>query len=99
MQVEQIKEKFGGLRFYTKGYGSKEIRNIICEAENKSYTICESCGRPGKLNKKDWWVTVCKFCAFENMIKQYYFEMRFFLKNLLRSKKSAIPAQKIKNSS
>lgn len=46
--VTQIKEKFGGLRFYI-GVGSEEIFNIINEYEKLSYTICEECGMPGKL--------------------------------------------------
>lgn len=47
--VHQVKEKFGALRFYIGG-GSDEIFDLIQEAENKSITICEECGEPGKVS-------------------------------------------------
>lgn len=44
----EVKEKFGGLRFYLDGWSSKgEI--LILEAMKKSFTICENCGKKGKL--------------------------------------------------
>lgn len=61
-QVTQVKEKFGGLRFYIED-GSTEIFNRIHEAENESYKICESCGKPGKLDQREYWVrTLCPDC-------------------------------------
>jgi len=58
-QVTQVKEKFGGLRFYISG-GSTEIYDRITEAETKSYTICEECGAPGELRKDlGWYFTLC----------------------------------------
>ena len=47
-KIAQIKEKFGGLRFYTYSV-TDEIDKIIDEAEKKSFTICEVCGDKGKL--------------------------------------------------
>lgn len=38
-QVCQIKEKFGGLRFYING-APDEVHKLIREAEDKSYEIC-----------------------------------------------------------
>jgi len=41
--VEQVKEKYGGLRFYTTGCQG-EVHDIIDKAELDSYYICEMCG-------------------------------------------------------
>jgi hypothetical protein len=58
-QVCQVKEKFGGLRFYINE-GSEEIYKRIIQAENDSYTICEVTGKPGKLrNDLGWHTTLC----------------------------------------
>ena len=50
----QIKEKFGGLRFYYMMNTEndtlyQEIRKLIDIAEDASYNICEITGKPGKL--------------------------------------------------
>lgn len=79
LRIIQIKEKLGGLRFYTAGtpirmdimnMGSfemgestdeKQIHEIIDDAEEKSYRICEVCGKPGKLCTTGHWVkTLCR---------------------------------------
>ena len=58
-QTCQVKEKFGGLRFYING-GSDEIFKKITEAERKSYEICEVTGKSGKLRTDlGWYVTLC----------------------------------------
>ena len=47
VEVIQVKEKFGGLRFYVEKVSkasAEEIYNLITIAENKSLTICENCG-------------------------------------------------------
>lgn len=46
--VTQVKEKFGGLRFYVH-HGNDEVYDMISEAEAKSYHICEVCGARGTL--------------------------------------------------
>ena len=57
--VTQVKEKFGGLRFYINT-GSDEVHKRIIEAEHESYTICEDCGEPGELRKDlGWYFTLC----------------------------------------
>jgi len=60
-QICQVKEKFGGLRFYING-GTKEIFNAISRAENKSYEICEMCGKPGKERVGRWIKVLCDDC-------------------------------------
>ncbi len=42
-KVTQIKEKFGGLRFYVTGTSDKNWK-LINKAEAKSYTVCEASG-------------------------------------------------------
>lgn len=60
--IAQVKEKFGGLRFYIGG-GNDEIFELIHEAEGKSYEICEDCGKPGKLREDRSWIrTLCNDC-------------------------------------
>lgn len=58
-QVCQVKEKFGGLRFYINA-GSDEIFKKIHLAENKSYEICETCGEKGDMRTDiGWYRTLC----------------------------------------
>ena len=56
--AEQVKEKFGTLRFYTSG-GDRLIDGMIWFAESMSGRICETCGNPGKLRNSGWLVTLC----------------------------------------
>lgn len=57
-KVIQVKEKFGGLRFYISG-GSDEIWKRIDQAEKQSLCTCEKCGKPGKLRGRVWLYTAC----------------------------------------
>jgi len=56
--AEQVKEKFGTLRFYTSG-GDRLIDGMIWFAESMSGRICETCGKPGSLRQSGWIVTLC----------------------------------------
>ena len=68
----QVKEKFGSLRFYMRGY-TDEISDIIDEAESRSDTICEVCGGEGKLMSRfGWYKTVC----LEHAKKLGYLELK-----------------------
>ena len=59
-QICQVKEKYGGLRFYINA-GSDEIFKRVVEAENKSYEVCEKCGEVGELrNDIGWYLTLCE---------------------------------------
>lgn len=60
----QVKEKFGGLRFYI-GAGSDGINDRIQEAEAESIRTCEGCGQPGKLRGEGWIKCLCDECAKE----------------------------------
>ena len=58
-KICQVKEKFGGLRFYINS-GTDEMYDRISKAENDSYEICERTGKPGKLrNDIGWYTTLC----------------------------------------
>ena len=57
-KVTQIKEKFGGLRFYTTAH-TDEVEEIIRKYEEKSLTICEVGGKKGKLRTGGWLVVLC----------------------------------------
>lgn len=56
--VDQVKEKFGGLRFYYTG-GNDKIHGMVWFAESMSYRICETCGSPGKPRRSGWIRTLC----------------------------------------
>ncbi len=56
--VEQIKEKFGGLRFYYQG-GDDEIHGMVRMAEAWADHSCEECGSPGKRRGGGWVKTLC----------------------------------------
>ena len=58
----QVKEKFGGLRFYVQGATEKHW-NYISFAESMSYRICESCGAEGKTYTDGWHTTLCDIHA------------------------------------
>lgn len=54
----QVKEKFGGLRFYMS-QSSPEMEGAISMAEDMSMHICETCGMPGKRRGGGWILTLC----------------------------------------
>ena len=57
-QICQVKEKFGGLRFYINS-ASDEVFEIIRKYESLSYETCETCGEKGELRKGGWLLTLC----------------------------------------
>jgi len=65
VQVYQIKEKFGGLRFYYVG-GDEYVRGLVAFAELTSYGTCESCGNRGSANKSGWIRVLCESCRETN---------------------------------
>lgn len=57
-QAEQVKEKYGGLRFYVD-QASPAVQKIIDRYELKSECICEVCGEPGAIRDDGWLTTRC----------------------------------------
>jgi hypothetical protein len=61
--ASQVKEKFGGLRFYIEG-GDDTVFAYIDFAEHLSYYICEECGSMDHIGTTSGWIiTLCKSCA------------------------------------
>ena len=56
--LDQVKEKFGTLRFYYTG-GDDEIRGMVRMAESMSAVTCEECGLPGTQTQGGWIKTAC----------------------------------------
>ena len=56
--VAQIKEKFGGLRFYYDG-GDEHISGMVRMAESWAGHVCEECGKPGESRSGGWIKTLC----------------------------------------
>ena len=56
--LDQVKEKFGTLRFYYSG-GDDTIRGMVRMAESMSGITCEECGKPGTQTGGGWIKTVC----------------------------------------
>lgn len=61
-QIDQIKEKFGGLRFYV-GATSERCHELIRVAEDASFSVCQECGAHGRPRGKNWIRTVCDLHA------------------------------------
>jgi len=64
-QLCEIKEKFGGLRFYV-GKSSNAVDARIGQAEQESVVTCESCGSPGRLRFDGWIKAMCDKCHTEH---------------------------------
>lgn len=65
--VDQVKEKFGTLRFYWHGENLSEreggeVDGAVSLAERMSSIICEYCGNKGKLCDGGWLTTHCDAC-------------------------------------
>jgi len=56
----QVKEKFGGLRFYVDNCVDDYLDGAIGFAEQMSFLICEICGSPGKCRGRGWLMTRCE---------------------------------------
>jgi hypothetical protein len=63
--IEQVKEKYGGLRIYTN-YTNDEIEKIIDQAEHEAEKTCEMCGEPSKIaSENHWYSTECVDCKIK----------------------------------
>ncbi len=63
--VEQIKEKFGGLRFYYQG-GDEYIHGMVTMAESWADSCCEECCAPGRRRSGGWIRTLCDYHEAEH---------------------------------
>jgi len=64
VQAVQVKEKFGGLRFYINGTRSDMVYSLISNAEDESYVTCENCGTKENVSQNEygWIYTLCDTC-------------------------------------
>ena len=69
VKVAQIKEKFGGLRFYYDG-GDDGIDGMVRMAESWAAHSCETCGAPGKSRDGGWIKTLCDHHDLERQLKR-----------------------------
>lgn len=61
----QMKEKFGGLRFYYNG-GDDLIEGMIVMAEYLCSNTCQQCGSEQDLGKTKHWISVlCRSCVIK----------------------------------
>lgn len=60
----QVKEKFGGLRFYYDG-GDEQTEKFVMKAEQESEKICEMCGNKGEIGGDYWLKCLCEKCRKE----------------------------------
>ena len=76
-EIVQVKEKFGGLRYYVST-ASEEIFGLIDAAERLSYKTCEECGDKGSLDQRfGWYLTLCRKCKVARGKKKAAQEARF----------------------
>lgn len=72
IEILQVKEKFGGLRFYYSLDGADDataeaINQAVDLAEAASERICERCGRPGEIQSRRGWLrTRCAVCQADD---------------------------------
>ena len=64
--AQQVKEKFGGLRFYV-ATGNADVYELIRVAGEESFKICEECGTRENVNTEGKWLkTLCPKCRKKN---------------------------------
>ena len=80
--VHQVKEKYGGLRFYVNFY-PKELDELISNAENESYEVCEICGSRKNvgITIDGWYETVCSNCLQKTLKNNNTKHYRLWEKN------------------
>ena len=87
--TSQVKEKYGGLRFYYYTSGPEphdeemrdavtrifnQIEGIASFTEKLSYSVCEECGDRGRPNKHGWIRTLCAKCRYGEEFMEVYQE-------------------------
>lgn len=70
INITQIKEKFGGLRFYYDG-GNDYIDGMVSMTESLSYRTCEFCGTTHNVGQTSGWIsTICEECFNKGTVNQ-----------------------------
>jgi hypothetical protein len=81
--LDQVKEKFGTLRFYYSG-GDDIIDGMVRMAESMSGCTCEECGNIGKSRGGGWIHTYCESCETKRELAQRKASEEYELKKLLK---------------
>ena len=73
--ITQIKEKFGGLKFYVDKY-TEELSEMIHNAEAESYCVCETCGTRENvgITVGGWYRTICPDCLQKLLANPQYYK-------------------------
>jgi hypothetical protein len=66
-EVHQVKEKFGGLRYYCSLDGNEQAVGLIRAAEARAAVTCEQCSKPGGSRDGSWIRTLCDGCYLESL--------------------------------
>ena len=69
-RAAQVKEKYGGLRFYMT-LSTDKMNEVIQLYEDMSYEICEICGELGKVNIEGWLMTRCERCRMGKHVEEW----------------------------
>ena len=74
-RIDQIKEKYGGLRWYDNAC----LYNIIDKYEEMSYKTCIDCGEPAEYMSTGYICPYCKKCANKHFdhTKKYIGDIKF----------------------
>ena len=67
--LDQVKEKFGTLRFYYSG-GDDAIDGMVRMAESMSGVTCEECSAPAQTHGPGWIRTICEPCETKREIER-----------------------------
>ena len=87
--LKQVKEKFGGLRFYVGPMSAEllyQVDYLIDKAEKLSACTCEYCGKEGHLSRiNNWLHTMCQWCFDERAkdAEDFSFDCRSIIENRL----------------
>jgi hypothetical protein len=81
--LDQVKEKFGTLRFYYTG-GDDEINGMVRMAESMSGVTCEECGNGGERRGGGWVHTYCTPCEQARTLAREKANEEYEFKKLLK---------------
>jgi hypothetical protein len=81
--LDQVKEKFGTLRFYYSG-GDDYIDGMVSLAESLTGVTCESCGNVGERRGGGWIHTYCTPCEEARELARKKSDEEWEMKKLLK---------------
>jgi hypothetical protein len=81
--LDQVKEKFGTLRFYYTG-GDDYISGMVSLAESMTAVTCEECGNPGSSRGGGWIHTYCDPCEEKRELARKKADEEYEFKKLLK---------------